>query len=246
METTMSPPSTFTYSSASTAEKIAFHQQVITDFNQSICSKREQIRKIQDEIIKEQSLITKQKEKIEELKLQNQEITFINIATNEIIPIETIARNPHKSAWYYGNRTTDTDVPIQPIFSGYNNKGILKFYIETRCEEVKLCDLQVGDIIKHNFTDYWRNEKEYCKVVKITDKQVQFQPFKKVQVGYEGDPHSFNAYWFKFEPLLDTEKKPYKMNKTSSWRKVIRDNKIEKYVGEPNNMYSYHSYDGGY
>lgn len=233
------------YASATNAEKIAIHEQVITDLKQSILSKQEQIRKIMDDITKDQESIAFQEKRIKDLKPKTAVGQFINIATNQIIPNEHITPNNYDSPWYYGNRITDSNIPIKPIFTFPDNRGRCVFYVETPCVKVKLSELQVGDIIKHNFSDYWREVPHYCVVVKITDKQVQFQPFKKTQIGYEGDQHSFNSYWFKFNPTLDSEAKPYKMNKSSSWRKVISENTIDKYIGDHNNMYADRKYDGG-
>lgn len=227
------------------AQQIALQKEAIDCFTQSIKSKQEQIRLLQEQINKDQSAIVERVEKIKELELQQSGNQFVNIATNQNIPTHQIIPNIHKSAWYYGNRMTEPNVPLKPIFTFPDNKGSVKFYAETPCVKVKLSELQVGDIIKHNFSDYYRELPNYCVVVKITDKQVQFQPYKKYQVGYEGDQHSFNSYWFKFVPTLDSEAKPYKMNKSSSWKKVISENTIDKYVGEPNNMYADRKYDGG-
>ena len=244
MENEMSAPQT-NYATATNAEKIAIHEEVITNLRQSILSKQEQIRKIMDDITRDQDSIAFQEKRIKELKPKIAVGQFVNIATNEIIPNEQITPSSYNSAWYYNNRITATNLSINPIFTFPDNKGGCKFYVETPCVNVKLSELQVGDIIKHNFSDYWREVPNYCVVVKITDKQVQFQPYRKEKVGYEGDQHSFNSDWYKFIPTLDSEKKPYKMNKSSSWRKVISENKIDKYIGEPNNMYADRKYDGG-
>ena len=225
---------------------IAFKKQVITDLTASIKSKQEQMRQIQLQIDKDNQTIVKLAEEVICLENENKEHQFINIATNEIIPNDQITPNKYNSKWFYGNTLTATRQQLKPIFSNTDNRGDVKFYVETRCDNVKLSELNMGDIVKHNFTDYFRNEEEYCIVSKITDKQVQFIPLVKWVVGYEGDQHSFNETWYKFSPTnLALNAKPYKMNKSSSWRKVVSENEIMKYTGDRNNMYSSRKYDGG-
>lgn len=236
--------------SANTADLIAFHKQVITDFTASVKHKEEQIRILRGEIDNYNKTIATSIEKIMELK---QSTTYTNIATNEIIPDELIERTS-----YSGLKYNDRD--LKPIYSQYDSKGSVKYYVGNKWRgennpndngeeevETKLVDLQVGDIIKNNFTSYYRNEPEYCRVVKITDKQVQFNPYSKWVAGYSGDTHSFNEVWYKFSNIhYAPGTKPYKMNKTSSWKKQIHDNKIIKYTGSLENMFSHKTHDGGY
>lgn len=148
----------------------------------------------------------------------------INIATNEIIPKDQITPSDY----------------LEPIYSKMNREGDVKFYVENRRRDidydVKLCNLNLGDIVLHNFTPYDCNE--YYVVSKITDKQVQFTTLSKWLVGYSGE-RSYNHNWYKFSPTnLDPDAKPYKMNKTLSRKGMVVSNHINRYKGDRNNMYS--------
>lgn len=219
-------------------------------------SKQELIHKLQQEIWESRHEECDLSSQIAELK-QELKLTIekekplnecISIIDNQPIPNELIDRETQQqmgSKWYYNLTMIESGQRLDPIFPMTDNRGTPKFYVCSPCLRVKVKDLQVGDIVRNNFSNYHRDLPKYYRVVKITASQVQFQPFTCEQVGYEGDQHSFNQYWFKFHPELDGEVKAHKMNMTSSWRKVISDNRIDKYVGSLDNMYSSRKYDGG-
>lgn len=222
-------------------------QEFLHNLQQEILEGRKEEYRIKDEI---SDLKQELKLVIEKNKPLNE---CIDISTNQPIPNELIDRELQQqrtSKWYYNLSMfggTGRYKNLKPIFPFTDNRGTPKFYIDSHEDTIRVNvkDLQLGDIIRNNFSNYHRDLPEYCFVNKITASQVQFHPFVCEQVGYEGDQHSFNEYWFKFSEVLDSNKKAHRMNMTSSWRKVISDNKIDKYVGHHDNMYSSHKYDGG-
>jgi len=235
-----------------TTEQIAFHKQILADFQQSVKSKQEQIALIQEQIAKENITIANT---IEKLMTLSSTLNYTNIATNGTIPADQVNKDQFGRNFYNGRM-------LKAIYTEPNSQGVVKYYIDNKRKylkqqyvdvpdaeevEVNVCDLQLGDIVKNNFTTYYRNECEYCKVVKITDSQVQFMPYANWVVGYSGDQHSFNETWYKSSPtVFKADGKPHRMNKMSSWKKRVSHNTITKYLGIPDNMFSHSSHDGGY
>ena len=235
-----------------TTEQIAFHKQILADFQQSVKSKQEQIALIQAQIAKENITIANTIEKLMEL---SSTLNYTNIATNGTIPADQVIKDQFGRTLFNGRF-------LKAIYAEPNGKGVVKYYIDNKRKylkqqyedvpdaeevEVNVGDLKLGDIVKNNFTTYYRNECEYCKVIKITESQVQFMPFSKWVVGHSGDQHSFYETWYKSSPIhFATDGKPHRMNKMSSWKKQVSHNTITKYLGSPDNMFSHSSHDGGY
>lgn len=239
-------------------DKIDLLTQKVNKLTKIQDSKQEFLHNLQQEILEGRKEEFRIKDEISDLKQElklviekNKPLNeCIDISTNQPIQNELIDRKERTSKWYYNLSMfveTGRYKKLKPIFPFTDNRGTPKFYIHSSEDtiNVNVKDLQIGDIIRYNFSNYYRDLPEYCRVVKITASQVQFQPFTCEQVGYEGDQHSFNEYWFKYHPELNVEVKAHKMNMTSSWRKVISDNKIDKYVGSLDNMYESRKYDGG-
>ena len=236
-------------------------QEQVNQHDNSTKTKQELIHQLQKEIHEENKVSWRIQDEISDLKQELKVVIeknkptneCIDISTNQPIPNELINRELQQertSKWYYNLSMfggTGRYKNLKPIFPMSENRGTPKFYIDTHEDIIKvnLKDLQVGDIVRHNFSKYYRETPEYCRVTKITASQVQFHPFRCESVGYEGSQHSFNEEWFKFSEVLNSDKKAHKMNMTYSWRKVISDNKIDKYLGHTDNMYSSHKYDGG-
>jgi len=229
----------------------------IEDLSKKIINKEALSNSLREQLFLMEEKINKKKEKLNELKKEyNMEVekekplNIINIMNHELISNELIDRtiqNQYQSKWYYNLRLT-TGEELKPIFPMSNNRGTPEFYIsptETTCRKFYLWELQVGDIVRHNFTKYYRNVPEYCVVVKKTPNQTHFQPFRKLLVGYEGDFWSFNEEWFKFSENREVEPTIYKMNNYSKFRGASSANQIDKYLGSIDNMYSSQKYDGG-
>lgn len=189
------------------------------------------------------------------LKQPKEVNTYINIENNQEIPIESISiynTRYDTTRWYYNKKIVinGRDCELEPIFPSWNQKGepagIPKFYIrqpdEIDFQEVRVADLQIGDIYKN-----WSNCQEiFYQVVKITAAQIQYQILPSKKLGVSGDYFGFYKNWEQYEVIVpNPNQNIHKMNKISKFRGQIEDNKVKKFIGTPTRMISYYSGDGG-
>lgn len=189
-------------------------------------------------------------EVIEVKKVIEQQYKYINITTNEEIPIESIIKwyDNRESPYWYANKAIMVQgrkVELHPIWKSSNPMDLMripKFYIcnyFTSFQTVSLSTLQEGDIVSCGASS------PFEIVFKITEKQVHFKKLVKKDIGFSGDYHSFYYNWFKSENEIDTVRAIRRENKIGSFRKVVSDNTIRKFTGDTNEMVYSQGGDGG-